>query len=311
MLRLALNFARSLEPPLRLRLDTSTIWRNVKVNDYAKHPLLFWASAGSDGEHWRSRREEEEVVTAIFQILMETGTRDLPSQIFGTALKDAFLNQSLFRVECLSNEPKTFEAISDYELLSLATCELLTLLRKIPRKSKTFMRWIRVYRRCVDRALASGDVTWNYEPPFINDFDYMPESDHLLIQCTRNGLSDMVHALLQHLPMIDIEVPSTRNGQTALDIAESKIERANIGESGDFRQTYQCMNAAAKWMEGYHRDVIDLLHSWDALSQIPTTLLTLIGRYVAGAAPELDSSSSSPPTGRSASPFERSTEMSE
>ena len=284
MLRLALNFARSLQPPLRQRLDTSTIWRDDRRDDERRHPLLFWAAAGGEGEPWNSWDEEEEIVPAVFQILMETGTRDLPSQEFGRALKKAFFVRSASAAECLLNEPKTFEAVSGYELLSLATCELLTLLPRTPKTSARYMRWIQVYRRCVDRALASGDVTWNYEPPIISEFDYAIDCDHLLIQCTRDGLSDMVIALLQHLPMVDIEVRSKADNRTALEIAASRISNA-AANYYDLKQCYHCLYAATKWMQGYNRDVIDLLHSWDALSRIPSALLALIGTYVAAPLP--------------------------
>ena len=297
MLRLALNFARSLEPPLCQRLSTSP----VLGNDESKHALHFWAKAGIKGDDdWGSVEEEEEVIPAVFQILMETGTRDLPSQEFGTALNEAFNTQSVCAVECLLNEPKTFEAIDDYAILAVATAQLKNILPDLARTNARYMRWLRMYRRCVDRALAKGDVTWNYEPPIVSAMESESDrsaSEHLLIQCARSGLSDMVHALLQHLPMIDVGVRSTRNDQTALQIAESRIDN-NDDDSRDREQTYQCLYAAAKWMEGYHRDVTDLLHSWNGLSQIPTTLLTLIGTYVAGAAPELNSSSAPQPTSK-------------
>ena len=63
MLRRALDFARSLEPPLHRRLKTSAIEGN-RVHD---HPMYFWASSGVSAEEW-SQTEEKEVITGVFQI---------------------------------------------------------------------------------------------------------------------------------------------------------------------------------------------------------------------------------------------------
>ena len=220
---------------------------------------------------------------------METGARTLDAKVFGTALKSAVDTGSPFAVECLMNEPKTFETVDVYDLLCIFTSELLGILQAVgPRPNEQtrarVMHWIRLYRRCVDRAFAYGDVRgWNGSRFITGPPPDHESHEHILILCTRLRQPLMLHALLKHLPMLDIDVCSVANGQTALEIAESNIdaEEPDAFLKNDAVLCLNCLEAAHAWMDGYRADVNDLLYSSEGLApKLPFTLLTVIAAYL-------------------------------
>jgi len=230
------------------QLDNSTVY--PAVNEAALHGLdrrliLWWRWASITNWSSIDEKENREIVTGLFEILMNSG---------GEAILRA--NGHAIEILCMA-------------IRTASLCCIDLLLDRVFGPDASFDC------RCVDgdtplhAAIGANrlDLVTRFLPGTVIHLNsqQMPKKLTAIIAATFVCNDEITHALLCRLPALDLDL-ETSDGETALNLAH------------DF-QTGSLLVAAHKWMSQYSCVALELLHE-ELSDRLAVDLLSIITSYI-------------------------------